>query len=101
MENLENTATETPCHFYAATCMNWATAPTRQEAIAKVAKVAGPAFIREQVKHCGGLYVGTVKVLLSEDADYEIRLFQPVGVPMEDAKEYRIVDARGYVVPLD
>jgi hypothetical protein len=92
---------ETPCHYYASTCMNWGTAPTRREAIAKVAKAAGAEMIRRQVKECGGMYVWSVKVLLPADADYKIEFYAPVNVPMKASEEYRIVDVKGSIVPMD
>lgn len=99
MSDEQQTAIE--YHYYVTTCMDWATAPTRREAIAKVAKRAGADIIRRNIKEFGGMYVWSVKVLLPGAAEYAINFYQPVDVPMEDAKEYRITSEKGYVVPMD
>ena len=101
MKDTKNTTIENQCHYYAATCMSWATAPTRHEAIEKVAKAAGKDTIRRQLKECGGMYVWTVKVLLPPAANYSINFYQPVNVPMGEVKEYRITDSKGHIAPLD
>lgn len=88
-------------HYYAATWQSWATASTRKEAIEKVAKEAGKVTIKEQLKVFGGLYVWTTRVLAPADAEYAITNFQPVDVPMEDPQDFRIVDVKGHVVPMD
>lgn len=89
-------------HYYAATCSNWAVGSTRQDAIARVAKATGETMIKEQLKHNGyGMYVWSVKVLVPADVDYAINFWKPVDVPMEDPQEFRLVSAKGHVIPVD
>lgn len=76
-------------HFFASTAFNWAVAPTRREAVEKVARAAGAAIIKGNVKAHGGLYVWTCRVDVPQSARYTIANYAPEYLvpPGEDADE--------------
>lgn len=86
-------------HFYACTATDWAVAPTREQAIAKVAAAAGAARIKRHVANNGGLYCWSVRVDLAQSAHYDIEEYKPVGVPLAASQECRITSARGKTAP--
>ena len=103
-----NTETKQQHHFFASTAFNWATASTRAEAVAKVARAAGADLIKRNVKAHGGLYVWTVQVNTPEDQHYTINNYAPnklivdgqpttVQVPVGRPMEFDIVNTKGHV----
>lgn len=99
-------------HYYASSAFGWAAAPTRREAVAAVARDAGSAIVRRQVKAHGGLYVWSCRVELPQSATYTINEYAPefitakqddgtfkstnVRVPTSRHVESRVVDTKGH-----
>lgn len=99
-------------HYYAATAFDWAVAPTRREAIAKVARAGGTDLIKRQIKTNKGMYVWSCRVNTPLAQQYTIHEYQPrhlivdgeptgVAVPLDTPREFRIVSVRGHVIPED
>lgn len=86
-------------HFFATTAFHFAIGDTRKEAIENVARRAGAAIIKEQVKGQGGLYVWSCKVALPRTAQYAINNYMPQVNPDElsEVQRFRIVKADGSV----
>ena len=104
-----NTETKQQHHFFASTAFGWSVAPTRQEAIDNLARLAGAEQIKLQVKANGGLYVWSCKVLTPQDQNYTINWYMPdclrdaddnvttVKVPRSDAMAHNIVSVKGHL----
>ena len=88
-------------HYYACSAFNWAVAPTRQEAITKLAKDIGADMLKRQVKAVGGLYVRSCEVLLPISAAYDIKDHKPVGVATAHPRGCRVVNVAGASMFLD
>lgn len=100
-------------HFFASTAFNWATAPTREEAIAKVARAAGGDIIKRNVKANGGLYCWTTRVDCPAETHYSIHYYQPhklldaddneidVRVPLSRAMAFNIQNVKGHVTYIE
>ena len=88
-------------HYFASTAFNWAVAPTRKEALEKVAKAAGTDMMRRQVSVNGGLYVWSCKVNAPQSATYGIVNYAPDGVEYTDTQEAKLVNSKGHLTVLD
>lgn len=96
---------ETSHHYFASTAFNWSVAPTREEAIAKVARAAGASVIKSAVAFAkagksnrddaAGLYCYSVRVEVPQSAHYSINNYAPVGVPLSQAQHCDIVAVSG------
>lgn len=82
-------------HFFGSTCYDWATGATRQEVIEKLAKAGSYNLTAEKVKKHGGLTAVTCKVMAPVDTDYDVNWFMPVGVPIADKVEVKIMNKKG------
>lgn len=88
-------------HYFGSTAFDWAKAATRAEVLQKLAKAASTATIKENVKHNGGLYAWTVRVMQAQSEPYAIAYYRPEGVPTESPAEFLIQNARGESLPTD
>jgi hypothetical protein len=82
-------------HFFGSTALNWATGATREEVIAKLARVAGADLIKRQVKAHGGLYCWTCRVDVAQSTNYSINNYAPEGVPTAAAQECNLLNTKG------
>jgi hypothetical protein len=71
-------------HYYAACAVAWCVAPTRDEAIKKLAH-ADP-MIKQGVARKGSFYVWSCRVDVPIDTSYEIEWYKPVDVPLAEAE---------------
>ena len=99
-------------HYYATIAFGWAVAPTREEAIASVARQAGTDIIKRNVKAHGGLYCWSCRVELPQEAHYSINFYQPEfitrdgktteeRVPLSKVIEANIQNLKGHLVIVD
>lgn len=91
--------TEQQHHFYGSTAFNWAVAQTREEVVKKLASATGADLIKRNVAANGGLYCWTCKVELPQEAHYDINFYKPVDVPISEAQEFNILNAKGKTSP--
>lgn len=84
-------------HYFGSTAFNWVTGATREEVIAKLAKMAGADTIKRAVKNCGGVYCWTCFVGVPQGTAYAISYYKPEGVPLSDSADCMIINARGKV----
>lgn len=88
-----------PRHFFASTGLNWAKAPTREEAIKKIAKDLGADMIRRQKAANGGAYVWTCEVHCEQATGYALENFAPVGVEWSNSEDALITSVKGTTAP--
>jgi hypothetical protein len=86
-------------HYYGCTGFNWATAPTREEVITKLARDLGASVIRQSKKNNGGVYCWTCKVNAPQNTPYAIEYYQPKGVEWVESKECLIISVKGTNIP--
>lgn len=86
-------------HYFASTALNWAKAPTRAEAIAKLAKDLGAPALKQQVKANGGLYVWSCMVHAAQDEPYALEFFAPHGVEWSQSQEGLLQNVKGDLKP--
>lgn len=71
-------------HYFAASALDWVTAPTRQEALVKLAKVQGSGYMMRARKQTGGIPAVIFRVDLPECAHYTISEYKPYKITRED-----------------
>lgn len=99
-------------HYYATTVFGWAVAPTREEAIASVARQAGSDIIKRNLKPNGGLYCWSCRVGMPQADHYTINEYTPEfiirdgkptkeRVPVSKVIEANIQNTKGHLVLID
>lgn len=88
-------------HYFATTAFAFGTGATLAEAMEKAARLSGADAIKSQLKMSGGLYCWTCKVMAPPEADYHIENFKPKGVPIEDGREFNLVNTKGHCLPIE
>lgn len=89
-------------HYFASSAFGWATAETRDKAIAKLARMDAVEIRR--LLPTGGLLVYTVCVNLPPDTPYDIENYAPstmndgTPVPKEDVVYFRVVTPKGVAI---
>jgi len=87
-------------HYFGSTPLNWATGETVEKVLSSLARQAGDARIKQQVKIGDGLYAWTCRVEVPKSTYYQINFFQPQGVEVTDCREWNIKNGKGHVLPI-
>ena len=88
---------ELPYHIFGSTAVNWAVGNTREEVLKKLARDAGPEFIKRQTN---GLYAWTCLVPLPRAAHYGINNYAP-ETEYRAVHEYNITAGNGAHVSIE
>jgi hypothetical protein len=82
-------------HYYVTFALGWATAPTLEEAIKKLARGferdIKPALKKLQKDNLPGLYLWSCRVHAPADARYSIEFYKPVDVEISERRHLCLV----------